>query len=290
MNIKSNAGALFVICVACFNAYAQALPAPATLQFDVASVKQSRGQTDNSKISSADPARFVATNMPLRFLIHHAYHILDYQLVGLPDWTDDIGYDIVGAYAPGPTPSEQETRVMLQNLLVERFGLKTHRDQRDLPVYNLMLARKDGRLGKQIQHSALDCANWPAGRAKTDAGGPSPVTPSGKRPACMITATRRFISGGSRTMADFATTLGAMVRRPVIDRTGLTGPFDIDVQWSPTSFDSAASDAAAGANTSGADGSSIFTAIQEQLGLKLTPGRQTFDVLVIDALNRPAAN
>jgi uncharacterized protein (TIGR03435 family) len=100
----------------------------------------------------------------------------------------------------------------------------------------------------------------------------------------MMIATRKFLTGGTRTMEDLAGTLQSMVARPVVDRTGLAGAFDIDLQWSPTDLN------ADGANASTNEGPSIFTAVEEQLGLKLVPQREKFDVLVIDRVKLPTAN
>jgi uncharacterized protein (TIGR03435 family) len=255
-------------------------------RFEVVSVKPHASQTGSSKISSANPSRFMARNTPLWFLILYAYEIPEYQLIGAPDWTYESAYDIIGTYSGRRQPTDHETRVMLQNLLAERFSLKLHHEQRELPTYDLVLARKDGRLGPQLQHSGVDCVKWAEEkRPKTDAGGPSPVSPSGKRPACMMIATRTYLTGGARTMEDIAKTLHAMVARPVADRTGLTGVYDVDLKWSRHDLS-----ADAGTSDSPNDSPSIFAALQEQLGLKLVPRRDKFDVLVLDDVTRPTAN
>lgn len=140
-------------------------------------------------------------------------------------------------------------------------------------MYSLVLATKTGRLGKQLHRSDVDCEQWLADkRPQADAGGSSPVAPSGKRSACMMIATRRSLTGGTRTISQLAVTLQSMVARPVVDRTGLGGAYDMDLQWDDK------------------EGPSIFTALQEQLGLKLVSGRDWFDTLVIDHVEKPAAN
>ena len=255
-------------------------------RFEVVSVKPHASRTGPSKISSDDPGRFMATNTPLWFLILYAYEIPEYQLIGAPDWTYESTFDIAGTYPNRRQPTDHETRVMLQNLLVERFSLKLHHEQRELPTYALVLARKDGRLGPQLQRSDVDCAKWAQEkRPNTDAGRPSPVSPSGKRPSCTMIATRTYLTGGARTMDDIAKTLHSMVSRPVADRTGLTGVFDVDLRWSR--YDLTAD---AGTSDSANNSPSIFAALQEQLGLKLVPQREKFDVLVLDDVTRPTAN
>jgi uncharacterized protein (TIGR03435 family) len=254
--------------------------AVAPRQFEVASVKQNLSQSDASNISSAAQGRFVATNVPARFLILYAYDLLAHQLTGLPEWTSDKAFDIVGLYPAEHRPSDRETRLMLQNVLTERFALRTHHEQRDLPAYDLVVARNDGQLGPQIHKSEIDCAA--AKRPQSDAVNPSPVSPSGKRPVCRMIATRRFLTGGTRTMHDVTGPLQAMLGRPVVDKTGLPGAYDLDLQWAPTDLHAEES--------AGSDGPSLFTALQTQLGLKLVPHKEKFDVLVVDDIRLPDAN
>ena len=211
--------------------------------FEVASVKINKAEESSpSKISGSTPGRFIASNTPLRFLILYAYRLLDHELVGAPSWTSSVSFDIAATYSPGPAPTDNEVRLMLQELLAERFALTVHTEQRELKSYALVMAR-DARLGPQLQRSDVDCQKWIADkRPQADAGGPSPVTPSGKRPACMMLATRRWLSGGTRTMAQLAATLQSMLGKPVVDRTGLTGTFDVDLHWNPSDLGAVPSD------------------------------------------------
>jgi uncharacterized protein (TIGR03435 family) len=284
---SASIGAAFLLCLFSLAVQPQSTTTKAAgPKFDVTSVKENVSQAGPSKISSAEPGRFVTTNTPLRFLILYAYQLLDHQLIGAPAWSSNSSFDVVGTYQLERQPTDPEMRIMVQNLLTDRFGLKVHHEQRELPTLVLILARKDGRLGPQLHQSNVDCAQWIAEkRARTDAGGASAVSPSGKRPACMMIATRKFLTGGTRTMEDFAVTLQSMLSRPVVDETGLKGAFDMDLRWSPVDLN-----ADAGTNTSPSDDPSIFTALKEQLGLKLVPERRKFDVLVIDDLKRPTPN
>jgi uncharacterized protein (TIGR03435 family) len=263
-------------------------PQPASPHFEVTSVKQNRSESDNSKIDTKIPDRFAATNIPVIFLILYAYDLPGHQLIGAPDWTRDQGFDVVGTY-PILQPSTPEIRLMVQNLLTERFALKVHREQRAIPAYDLVVARKDGRLGPQILKSKVDCTAWKAlNHSKLDAGGPSPVSPSGKRPECMILTTRKYITGGAITIHDLTADLGAIVDKPIIDKTGLAGAYDIDLQWDPVGmYAGRPSDASSTADPSGP---SIFTALEEQLGLKLIPQKEKFDVLVVDQIKPPDPN
>ncbi len=263
-------------------AAAGAAAAQPPLAFDVASVKENTAVSDRGGPAST-PGRFRVTNSPLRFILLDAFGVMDHQLIGAPEWTESARYDITATYRADAARNDDDTRAMLRNLLVDRFGLKTHREMRELPIYSLVMARKDGALGPQLVRSAVDCDQWIAEkRPQMAAGSASPVAPGGKRPVCMILATRRFITAGTRTMKDLLGPLQAMTGRPVIDRTGLSGAFDFDLQWT-----SGPVAPGAGAGAPADDGPSIFVALQEQLGLRLEPGRAPFDVVVVDAVQRP---
>jgi uncharacterized protein (TIGR03435 family) len=251
--------------------------------FDVASVKINKAQTGPSNISASTPGRFIASNTPVRFVVLYAYHLMDHELVGMPAWTSDTSVDITGQY-PSDTTDEQ-IRAMVQDLLKDRFALEIHHDKCTIPSYDLTLAAKDGHLGAAMKPSTVDCQQWIAEkRPQRDAGGPSSASPTGKRPACMMSAGRRWMAGGSATMPQFTAALQSMVARPVVDKTGLQGEFDIDLKW--TLMD----DANASNDNPQSDLPSIFTALREQLGLKLDTHQEPFDVIVVDRITQPTAN
>ena len=250
--------------------------------FEVATVRQTTGVSDAARISGPTPGRFTITNVPLVFILHHAYRAMAHQIVGAPDWVGTTAYDITATYPAGTTPTDADTRLMLQQLLEERFRLKVRREKREMPVYRLVMARSDKRLGPQLVPSDVDCEQWLAEkRPQVGAGGPSPV-PGGRRPACMMSASRKgFLTGGTRTIAQLMATLQPFVGRPVIDATGLSGTFDMDVIWTESTDPSRP-------QATGADpGASLFTALQEQLGLRLEPTRSAFDVFTIEHIERP---
>ena len=270
----------FTMCAA----QAQA-PEAATPRFEVTTVKQNVSGSTASSESGNRGDRFTARNVPLYFLILDAYELRDNQLIGAPEWVREKAYDVVGTFPAGTQPSLHEMHLMLQQMLRDRFGLQLHHDQRDLPAYDLVLARKDGRLGPHIHESTLDCAAWiAAGRPKLTSARPSPVAPNGTQPVCAMLATRKWLSGGSQTMADLTGPLQSMVGRPVVDKTGLTKSYDIDLQWSPAGLPA---DNGASSSPDSADAPSIFTALEEQLGLKLVAHKETFDVIAVDAVTPP---
>ena len=255
-------------------------------QFEVASVKQNLSEIGQGGINSRLPDRFVATDTPVFFLILNAYELKGHQLVGAPDWTWDKAYDVVGTYPEGKRPPAHQIHLMLQQLLADRFGLKVHREEREVPAYDLVVARKDGRLGPQIHESAMDCKAWVAdGRPKTEAGRASTVSPSGERPVCSMSTTRTWMTGGARTMEDLAGPLEAMTDRPVVNKTGLTAAYDIDLRWDPTDLH-----LTGGGGASSNDSPSLFTALEEQLGLKLVAHKEMLEVLVVDEIKAAGAN
>ncbi|HEX3940498.1 MAG TPA: TIGR03435 family protein [Acidobacteriaceae bacterium] len=278
---------LFSAALACLScAHAQS-PSETAPQFEVTSIKQNLSGTTESGMDHNLRDRFTATNMPLYFLIQDAYELHgDYQLAGAPGWTWDKAYDVVGTYPGGSSPDLQEIHLMERRLLADRFGLKLHSEQREIAAYDLVLARTDEKLGPQLHKSTMDCEAWAAnGRPKTDTVPKSPVSPSGERPVCGQVATRTWLSGGARTMQELAGILQAMVERPVIDKTGLSGAYDVDMRWARTDLQ-----AGEAATTTSSDAPSLFTAVEEQLGLKLVPQKEKFEVLVIEHIQPPTPN
>ena len=277
-------GAAWIVAMAALSVsrvLAQSPPA----SFDVASVKQNTSDNGNGQwgIMPPTPGRLRIINTPLRFILHYAFDIKDHQLIGAPDWAESASFDIAATYPSDPPRTEDDRRAMLRTLLADRFGLKTHRERREMPIYALVMARRDGRPGPQLIRSTIDCEQWNAEkRPRLGAGSPSAVAPGGKRPVCQMLTTRRFITAGTQTMQELSNVLQVLSGRPVADRTGLTGAFDFDLQWT-----SGPVAPAAGAPPPADDGPSIFVALQEQLGLRLEPGRAPFDVVVVDSMQRP---
>ena len=271
----------FLILFGVLTGLAQAETQPPKPAFEVASVRQNTSASSASRTSGPTPGRFTLVNVPLRFIILDAYGLRDHELIDAPEWTNTNAYDISATYPGGATPTPAESRLMLQQLLEDRFQLSLRSETRELPAYRLVLARKDGRLGPRLVRSNVDCAAWLAEkRPQSGMGRPSPV-PGGRRPACMITGSRQgFITGGTRTIAELTGPLQTFAGRPVMDETGLTGTFDIDVIWTPD-------ENLAPTGTRPDVGVSLFAALEEQLGLKLEPTRRPFSVRVVQRVERP---
>ena len=266
--------------------------APSAPTFEVASVKANKSgdaRTDGRLAGG----RFSMINETVWRLIGEAYATAQalprFRIIGAPDWVDTERFDVEGV-APGSLTRDQ-ARMMLRTLLAERFKLVAHTETRELPVYALVLSRKDGTLGPQLRRSETDCA---APRAERGAQPP----PASNRPApCVMGFGFGRLTATGMTMVQLADMgLSRYADRTVIDRTGLAGPFDWTVVWTPDNLPKRAPGTAANEplRVNGfeidPDGPSLFTALQEQLGLKLESTRGPVDVLVIDHLDHPTAN
>jgi len=275
---------------------ASAFVAPSTLarqtspqsdRFDVASVKPNRSGALNIGFDVPGPRRFTATNAPLRDIIRFAHDVDDTRLVGGPEWIRSERFDIVATAErdiPAWTPEGPPAALlsMVRALLADRFHLETHRDTRELQVYALVLARGDQKLGPRASVSTVNCAAA-ATRATSQPGSP------GDPPACGMRIGPGQMLLGSVPMSRFATVLAPFARRLVIDRTGLTGTYNLQLSWAPEGrLPGPAPDGAPPLPPTDPNGASLFASIQEQLGLKLEPARAPVDVVVIDRVEQPA--
>jgi uncharacterized protein (TIGR03435 family) len=255
--------------------------APAeALQFDVVSVKPNVGRTQESL--RVTPGRVAVTNVALKTLVQFAYQVQPRELADAPDWITTERFDILAT--SNTSTSVEQMRVMLRGLLTDRFKLAVHREKRELPIYALTLANRDGKFGPNLHNSEVDCqanAARPGDAAAQDRAQQDPS----KR--CMILPLFNFGKFQARGlhMENIASALNNVVDRTIVDKTGLSGGFDLDLTWMPDSLQPVT---AGPAGAPRADtGPSLFTALQEQLGLKLNPERGQLEVLVIDHVERP---
>jgi uncharacterized protein (TIGR03435 family) len=262
------------------------------LRFEVASVKRNDGSQPMVRIGLQPGGRFTTVNVPLRMLITFAYRLQNYQLVGGPDWIDSERFDITAKaehdVPPAPMGQTGPMQIMVRNLLADRFKLVAHEEEREMPIYALVHARDDKRPGPSLKPSTVDClALMKAGR-----GGPPPAAGGAAAPICGVRTGRGRIQAGSFPIGQLPSILAPLVQRFVVDRTGLTGNFEFELTYTPDQAGAGAASAAGtpfGADTPAPDpgGASIFTALQEQLGLKLESERGPVKVLVIDSVERP---
>jgi uncharacterized protein (TIGR03435 family) len=264
--------------------------------FEVASVRPNTSPDNKMMLGVQPGGRFNAVNVPLFALIRSAYALQEFQLVGGPDWIKTEKFDIVAKAAqdfpvpvPGGPPSPGQ--LMLRSLLKERFKLAVRREAREMPIYALVRARQDGKLGAELKPSTLDCEAIGAARL---ARGEKPEPPKpGERPVCGIRMGFGELAGGGFPLSNLASSLVQTVERTVVDKTGLSGPYDFYVKWTPDRLPprpaGLPADQPIRMNGVAIDpnGPSIFTALQEQLGLKLEASRGPVNVLVILSVERP---
>jgi uncharacterized protein (TIGR03435 family) len=253
--------------------------------FEVATVKVNvSGPGPSFGLMLLPGGRVVAQNAPLRDVIRAAYGLEDSQLEGGPGWLRTTRVDIEARGAV----TLDSARAMTRTLLAERFRLASHTETRQLPIYALVMSRGDRAPGRGLRASGKECApvTLPAGLPPAPpppAGGGMTLMPGGFQ--CPSGLLPGHLSLRSLDMTAFASVLWRrLLQRPVVDRTGLSGPFDLDLTYLPDletmNGRPASENPALPAQILGAP--SIFTALEEQLGLKLESARGPVDVLVID--------
>lgn len=259
--------------------------------FEVASIKPNRSG-DMRFMMMFQPGKFIANGVTLKGLIALAYGVKDFQISGGPNWVNTERYDtqakepdeIAEKLSNLPLDQRREIlQMMVQSLLADRFQLKVSHESKELPVYNLVVAKDGPKL-----HEAKPGTTYTEGikdpNGKPTGGGMMRIMPG-------------HLIGQAIPMDSLLMPLSQMLGRTVLDRTGLKGKYDIDLHWTP---DPATAGLLMGPprGNPGPDappppdssGPSIFTAIQEQLGLKLESAKGPVDVLTIDHVERPSEN
>jgi uncharacterized protein (TIGR03435 family) len=262
-------------------------------QFEVASVKPNKSAGGGVRIGFMPGGRFVATNVAVRDLISMAYGqpqpLPNFQIIGGPGWVASDRFDIEAkAAGDQPPPSAgppTQMFLMIRSLLAERFKLVAHEETRDQPVYVLRLDRADGKLGPQLRPATVDCAALRG----ANRGGPPPGPPTpGQAPVCgMMMGPGRLMSGGT-PVEMLTNSLSRLVSRVVIDRTGLTGNYEATLEFTPDQSQQPAGGLPPGVPAAPVDGPSLFTALKEQLGLKLDSDHAPVRVLIIDKIEPPS--
>jgi|KBSSwiStaDraftv2_1062776.scaffolds.fasta_scaffold507804_1 uncharacterized protein (TIGR03435 family) len=276
----------------------QSAPAPA---FEVASIKPNNSG-DGRVMMQVQPGRYMATNVTLRLLIRNAYQLQDFQITGGPSWLASDHFDIIAkmpdgfqppAAPPAPGSGPGPVQLMLRALLAERFKLVVRNETKDSPIYALVLARSDGKLGPNLKKSETDCAAlFAAGRGRGAMPPPGPPPAGGPMP-CGIRIGPGNMAVGGAPLSQVATSLGMFAGRIVQDRTGLTGNYDFELTWTPDQMAQrppGAPDPLVNGVAVDPNGPSLFTAVQEQLGLKLDSQRGPVETLVIDRAEKPVEN
>jgi uncharacterized protein (TIGR03435 family) len=231
--------------------------------FEVASIKPNTSASGNTGLRFT-PGRLTIENAPLRYLITWAYNVRVFQLSGGPGWVDSAKFDIAAKAEGNASPDQM--RLMLQTLLEQRFKLSLRRETKEHALYALAAAKT----GLKLKESGADCAAL----AREERG------------QCGAWfANDNAFNGTKISMSQLVEGLSSMLDLPVVDKTGFASAFDVHLEW--TADDNrAAPDGVADK----AAGPAIFTALQEQLGLKLESGKGPIEALVIDHVEKPDAN
>src|SRR5688500_12758861 len=221
------------VALACAIGIAQQSPSsqnPGPMAFEVASVKSNKSGEMGARVQRQPGGRFNAINMPLRDLIMFSYQVRPFQIEGAPDWIGPARYDIVAKAEsefplapPGGAPPPD--MLMLRTLLADRFKLVVHFETKEMPIYTLSVARPDGRLGPQLTPSTTDCAALMKERMGRG-GAPPPPAPGGRMECGMAVAPNRLMGGGF-PISELSNMLSVLLQRTVVDRTGLTGNYDV---------------------------------------------------------------
>ena len=256
--------AAILLTLACATAYTQTAPAPGSANptFEVATIKPSNPDSCCDRTFGREGRHFNSYNTNLKWLVQYSYGLQASQVIGGPPWFDEDRYDITGTIDGQYTPTPQQWMTAVQNLLADRFQLKFHHETRELPAYVLTIAKG----GAKLQRS--------------EAGRPVSLGFGGS-PGHTMRAT-----GSNATLEQF---LGQLQRlaldRPIVDRTGLTGAWNIQLSFTRETPESVG-------RTELPDNAApnLFNALQQQLGLKLEPAKTQVDVLVIDRAEKPSQN
>lgn len=242
--------------------------------FDVATVKPNRDAAALPRIGNEGGGRWQMIKLPIRSLLLSAYPADTSEIVGMPGWVESETYDVVGKSAENATREQQEA--MLRTLLADRFKFKGRLESLDRPIYSMVVARRDGRLGPQLRKYEGDCEKFGAAYLRGERL-EMPAPANGASPCGMTFGGNRILAGGMR-LDILAKNITQAAGRVVFDKTGLTGHYEFTLTYNQNP--STASDP-------GGDTVSIFTALQEQLGLKLEPDRGPVKVLVVEHIERP---
>ena len=225
--------------------------------WDVVTVKPSAPSDQGDSIHT-DGRRVVITRYSVMGMLLFGYGVQKSQVAGVPEWARTERFDVDGLATAEGKPNVKQLQGMMQKILNERFGMKLHHEQREMPVYAITVAKGGLKLTPNTTHP-----NGLVEQRYTQANG------------------QQTMLYKNTSMPELAQSLMFNVDRPVVDQTGLTGRYDVQLTW-------ALDESKTSADGSAAPG--LFTAIQEQLGLKLQPVKAAADVLVVDKVERPGAN
>jgi len=268
--------------------------ASAQQTFEVASIKLNASGDNRVFIGRQRGGRFTATGITLKTLISQAYNVRDFQITNTPGWISAERYDInAKAEGLGDRIPPEVLRPLLQSLLEERFGLKAHFEDKEGQVYNLVTAKSGPKM--KVSEAAPLSPDGPGGSVRP--GGPGHAVGGMAQGRQMIRMGRGEFNGSGVSMANLTQMLAQNVGRPVIDKTELKDTYDVEMKWTPEPGQGMGGPFSGGGPPPGValppvdpNGPTIFTALQEQLGLKLEAARGNVQMLVIDSVSKPTEN
>jgi bla regulator protein blaR1 len=272
--------------------------------FEVASIKHDHSQADHSganliRVGGPDASRWTASNLTAKMLVTFAYNIKDFQVSGGPSWINSDRFDIDAKVEDSlaaqmqklPRMQQQDQmRLMVRSLLADRFKLAVSHDTKELPVYELVIAKG----GPKLKESAPPDAQNSAAPAPppASAGSALPTPPRGGFMMSVGRGGEATLTSKGAPIANLVSLLSQQVGRQIVDQTGLKGEYDISLKWTSDSGLGGGPLPAAPDSTSANDvgGTSIFTALQDQLGLRLESTKGPVDTIVIDHIEEPSEN
>ena len=293
-----------------FRATVALAQAPGSPAFEVASIKPAAPQGPGRFMigmsggpGTRDPGQVTFTNVNLSMLIANSFDVRDYQVTA-PAWMDSERFDIVAKVPPGAT--RDDVRKMILNLLMERFKLKLHKESKEAAIYALIVGKNGSKLKESSKEEppaadgdAPGGGRGPMGPPQRDKNG-FPILRGGRGNLIFMGPNGRLqMVGGHATMATLAANLSGQLGRPVVDQTGLTGEYDYQLEYTreglpmprglPMPPPGAGPDGGRGpapAGDNGEAGPSVFTAVQEQLGLKLESRKGPMELIVVDSAEK----
>lgn len=249
------------------------------LTFEAASVKANPSLAVRHVLLPPVGGRLSTRTAPLRLLIQNAYGVQSFQISGGPDWMDSSGFDIEATAAGNP--ARAQVWLMLRSLLEDRFALKVHRETQVRPVYDLTAAKGGLKLAKATEG---ECVSTPP------APGQRPPGPCGYATVAFEPAAGLDVEGRQVGIAELIQTLAGILQRPIVDKTGFAGKFDVTLRFA---YEADVTVGVADPWRGAADGSGnapIVAGLQQQLGLKLDASKGPVEVLVVDRAERPTQN
>jgi uncharacterized protein (TIGR03435 family) len=262
-------------------ASAQQAPRP---EFEAASIKPNNGVTNFAGMRLLPGGRIEAQNVNLKFLIQNAYKVKPFQIVGGPSWIESQRYDV--SAKPEEGASQNQVSLMMQSLLADRFKLRLHRETRETQVYLLTPAKGGMKLPEAKPGSCIT----------PNQNAPMRFSPDGPRPCGSMMMSPGAVNGASIGMDRLTDALSNLSGRTVIDKTGFTGTFDVHLEFTPEGLPAGPFGGlppppdAPKPPANDANAPSIFTALQEQLGLRLESAKDKVEILVIDSAEKPSEN